>query len=96
MAKKKAPRRSSKKVMRGRGSARTIKPSVRKRTATVRKKANGGTKYMFPMPDAAHARNAMARLNQAKGMTLDDKKKVARRAKKFLGETPAIKKILSR
>jgi hypothetical protein len=34
----------------------------------------------FPMPDAAHARNALARLNQAHGLSAENKAQIRRRA----------------
>ncbi len=83
--KRKSPGRSSSKIMRTFPSGgRSIKRSVRKRTATIRqtkKGPRGGTKlYRFPMPDKAHARNALARLPQAKGLTPQQRRRVVRRA----------------
>lgn len=40
----------------------------------------------FPMPDKNHARNALARLNQAKGLSSEEKSKVRARAERMLGE----------
>lgn len=62
-----------------------LKAKARKRSATIIQKTNGGKRYRFPMPDKAHARNALARLNQAKGLTAADKKKIRARANKILG-----------
>lgn len=58
----------------------------RKRSATI---VVGG-KAKFPMPDKAHARNALARLNQAKpALTPAQKAKVRARARRILGHTTA-------
>mgnify|MGYP004449321903 FL=1 len=65
-----------------------LKAKARKRSATIIQKTNGGKRYRFPMPDKAHARNALARLNQAKGLTAADKKKIRARANKILGRKP--------
>jgi len=55
----------------------------RKRSATI--VVNGQAK--FPMPDKAHARNALARLNQAKPpLTPAQKAKVRARANRILGK----------
>jgi hypothetical protein len=55
----------------------------RKRSATI--VVNGQAK--FPMPDKAHARNALARLNQAKPpLTAAQKAKVRARANRILGK----------
>lgn len=51
----------------------------RKGTVTVK------GKQKFPMPDKKHARNALARLNQAKGLTASMKRKVVNRAYRILG-----------
>jgi hypothetical protein len=54
----------------------------RKRSATI--VVNGQAKY--PMPDKAHARNALARINQAKpALTASQKAKVRARAHRILG-----------
>lgn len=58
----------------------------RKRSATI--VVNGEPK--FPMPDKAHARNALARLNQAKPpLTPAQKAKVRARAHRILGTKKA-------
>jgi hypothetical protein len=62
-----------------------LKAKARKRSATIVQKTNGGTRYRFPMPDKAHARSALARLGQAKGLTASDRKKIRARANKILG-----------
>ena len=65
-----------------------ISTEERKKTATVvehEKGPKGGeTKYRFPMPDKAHARNALARLNQAKGLSDEEKSKIKKRAEHML------------
>jgi hypothetical protein len=40
----------------------------------------------FPMPDRSHAQNALARLNQAKGLSAEDKEKIRNRAHRILGK----------
>jgi len=57
----------------------------RKATASIREKQDGTKRYRFPMPDAAHARNALARLNQAKGLSSDEREKIVQRAFRILG-----------
>lgn len=69
----------------------------RKKSATItthEKGPRGGrTRERFPIPDKAHARVALARLNQAKGLSAEDKAKIRARAERILGhETPATKK----
>jgi hypothetical protein len=63
-----------------------LKAKARQRSATITQKTNGGTRYRFPMPDKAHARNALARLPQAKNLTAADRKKIRGRAFKILGK----------
>ena len=62
----------------------------KKRSATI--VVNGQGK--FPMPDKAHARNALARLNQAKPpLTPAQKAKIRARAARILGhKTDSMKK----
>ncbi len=91
--------RSSSKIMkRHPGGSRSLKRSVRKRSATIIEHKpgprGGETKYRFPMPDKAHAQKAMQLLPKAKGLTPEEKKRIARRAMKFLGVTPSIARIL--
>ena len=62
-----------------------LKAKARKRSATITQKTNGGTRYRFPMPDKAHARNALARLPRAKNLTPAERKKIRNRAQKILG-----------
>jgi hypothetical protein len=60
----------------------------RKRSATV--VVDGVPK--FPIPDKAHARAALARLNQAKPpLTSEQKAKVRARAYRVLGKKPPMK-----
>lgn len=72
-----------------------ISRAVRKATATIKKKLGktGTKRYGFPMPDKVHARNALARLPQAKGYTAEEKKKIRDRALKMLYGTTDPKKI---
>ncbi|MDI3298265.1 MAG: hypothetical protein QJR08_03745 [Bacillota bacterium] len=44
----------------------------------------GRTRARFPMPDKAHARNALARLNQAQGLTAEEKAAIRRRAERII------------
>lgn len=63
-----------------------LKAAARKRSATI--VVNGQAK--FPMPDKAHARSALARINQAKpALTAAQKAKVKARAYRILGTKPA-------
>lgn len=72
----------------GKTRGKTIAVSVRKRTATIIEHKSGPkggeTRYRFPMPDLAHARNALARLSQAKGLSMEEKQKIRRRALRML------------
>ena len=87
MARAKVGGHSSTKIMRRNpGGSRTIKRSVRKRTATIIEKQDGTIRYRFPMPDKAHARNALARLPQAKGLSPAEKAQIRRRANRILGK----------
>ncbi|MEM3145434.1 MAG: hypothetical protein QW332_05555 [Thermoproteota archaeon] len=67
---------------------RSIKRAVRKRTATIvehEKGPRGGeTRYRFPIPDKAHARNALARLPVAKGLSSEERAKIRARAYQVL------------
>ena len=63
-----------------------LKAAARKRSATI--VVNGQAKY--PMPDKAHARAALARINQAKPpLTPAQKAKVRARAHRILGTKKA-------
>jgi hypothetical protein len=80
-----ATRKSAAKIMQKHpGGSKTIKREVRKKTATIVEKEDGTMRYRFPMPDKAHARNALARLPLAKGLTAEEKAKVKRRAERIL------------
>ena len=88
---RKALKPSANKFMRKKGKTKgkAIATSVRKRTATIIEKKRGKRKkwvkrYRFPMPDKTHARNALARLPQAKGLTAAEKEKIRRRAYRIL------------
>jgi len=95
---------SANKFMRKKGKTKgkAIATNVRKRTATVVEKQKGpkggGTRYRFPIPDVTHARNALARLPQAKGLSADEKKKIVRTACKVLagGDSKKLQDCLSR
>jgi len=85
MAKAKIGGRSSAKIMRRNpGGSRTIKRAVRKRTATIVEKQDGTKKYRFPLPDLPHARNALARLPQAHGLSSAEKATIRRRAERMI------------
>jgi hypothetical protein len=66
-----------------------LKAAARKRSATVRVKG----KAKFPIPTKAHARVALARLNQAKGLSASQKRKVVSRAYKKLGVPPSKRRV---
>lgn len=91
MAKKTTKRSSSKIMNKFPSGSRSIKRSTRKKSATIvehKKGPRGGTtRYRFPMPDKAHARNALARLPQAKGLSAAEKAKIKARANRILGKT---------
>ena len=52
----------------------------------VVQKEDGKTRRRFPINDKAHARNALARLPQAKGLSTSEKAAVKRKAYKKLGK----------
>ena len=92
---RKALKPSANRFMRKKGKTRgkAIATSVRKRTATIVERSKGKRKkvikrYRFPMPDKTHARNALARLPQAKGLSAEEKAKIRRRAYRILYGTP--------
>ena len=64
-----------------------LRSRARKRSATVKVKG----KAKFPIPDKKHARVALARLNQAKGLSPSQKRKVVSKAYRVLG-TPKSKR----
>ena len=62
--------------------------NAKQRRASATIVVNGQAKY--PMPDKAHARNALARLNQARPpLTPAQKARVKARAYRILGHKPA-------
>lgn len=67
----------------------TIPRETRKKTATIKETElgprGGLTRYRFPINNPAHARNALARLNQAKGLSDADREKIVRKAFRVLG-----------
>ena len=92
---RKALKPSPDKFMRKKGKTKgkAIATSVRKRTATIIEKRRGKRKkvvkrYRFPMPDKTHARNALARLPLAKGLSAAEKAKIRRRAYRILYGQP--------
>ena len=69
-----------------RAAINSISQKQRKKTATfAQPNRQEGQKYRFPMPDKAHARNALARLPQAKNMPPGMAAKVRARAHRMLG-----------
>lgn len=62
----------------------------RKHATVVRKNSDGSKTYKFPIPDKAHARAALARLNQS-DLSSAEKTKVKKRAYRVLGQTPSTK-----
>lgn len=62
----------------------------RKHATVVRTKSDGSKEYKFPIPDKAHARAALARLEQS-DLTPAEKAKVKKRAYRVLGQTPSKK-----
>jgi hypothetical protein len=65
----------------------TYKAAARKRHATIKTKGRA----RFPIGDKKHARAALARINQAKGLSASSKRKVIKRAYSVLG-TPKSKR----
>jgi hypothetical protein len=62
----------------------------RKHATIVRTKKDGTKEHKFPIPDKAHARAALSRLNQS-DLTPEEKAKVKRRAYRVLGQSPSKK-----
>ena len=60
--------------------------------AVIQKK-DGKEDRRFPINDKAHARNALARLSQAKGLSSSEKAKIKNKAQKKLYGTDDNKKI---
>lgn len=65
--------------------------SLPSKSFAVVKKVKGEKIEKFPITDKAHARNALARLSQAKGLSAADKKAVIKKAEKKLGKKSSIK-----
>jgi|TARA_R110000822_G_scaffold76624_1_gene184286 hypothetical protein len=61
-----------------------LTPAQRKKSATVIQKKKGRTRYRFPIPDKTHARVALARLPNAKGLTTTERKKIKDKANRML------------
>jgi len=85
----------------GKTAGKAISREARKKFATLVEKQpgprGGRTFYRFPIPpgDEAAARNALARIPVAKGLSAEEKRKIARQAVSTLGHmTPAAAKIL--
>jgi hypothetical protein len=57
----------------------------------VVKKVKGKEVKKFPITDKAHARNALSRVNQAKGLSKSEKSQVIKKAEKKLGKESSIK-----
>lgn len=63
-----------------------LKAKARARSAVIKKKGAPASEQKFPIPDKAHARAALARINQAKPpLTPAQKAKVRARANAVLG-----------
>lgn len=69
----------------------TLKAKARARHATVRVK--GKPKFPIPPGSKRHARSALARLKQAKGLSAGQKRKVVARAYKVLGTPPSKRRV---
>lgn len=67
----------------------TYKAKARKKYATVKTKG----KARFPIGDKKHARAALARINQAKGLTASAKRKVISKAYSVLGTPKKDRKV---
>lgn len=62
-----------------------LNAALKKKYATIVRKHDDGTvEYKFPMPDKAHARNALARIDQS-DLSEAEKARVKRRARRILG-----------
>jgi hypothetical protein len=66
-----------------------LKAAGRKRSATVKTKGRA----RFPIPDKAHARVALARVNQAKGLSAGQKRAIVSRAYRKLGTPPGQRRV---
>lgn len=70
----------------GKTKGKAISKEARKRYATIIEKKGGRTIYRFPIPpgDKAAARNALARIPLAKGLSAAQKGKIRKRAYQVL------------
>jgi hypothetical protein len=93
----KTKRRHPKQFVRKKGKTRgkAISKSAREKYAAIIEKKGGRTRYRFPIPpgDKAAARNALARIPLAKGLSAAQKKMVRDRAYRVLYGTTDKKKI---
>lgn len=66
----------------------TAKERMRSATIVTHTKGSRGgrTKARFPIPDKVHARLALARLNQAKGLSAAQKRLIRAKAHRVLGK----------
>lgn len=72
--------------MAGSQLAQALSPAVRAQSATFKQPGRrNGQKNRFPMPDAKHARLALAMLPRAKNMPPGAAAKVRSRAQRMLG-----------
>jgi hypothetical protein len=67
----------------------TYKAKARKKYATVKTKGRA----RFPIGDKAHARAALARLGQAKGLSASQKRTIVSKAYKKLGTPPSKRRV---
>ena len=64
-----------------------LKAKQRAKSAVIKKRGAPDSEQKYPIPDKAHARSALARINQAKPpLTKSQKAKVRARAHKVLGK----------
>jgi hypothetical protein len=93
----KARRKHPKQFVRKKGKTKgkAISKTAREKYATIIEKKGGRTRYRFPIPpgDKAAARNALARIPLAKGLSSAQKKMVRDRAYQVLYGTTDKKKI---
>ena len=100
---RKALKPATDKFMRKKGKTKgkAISTKARKKYATIVEKKKGKRKkvikrYRFPIPDKAHARNALARLNQAEGLSHEERLKIVRRALRKLGRKESAEEWLKK
>ena len=64
-----------------------LKAKARAKSAVIKQKGKPPSEQKFPIPDKAHARAALARIDQAKPpLTASQKAKVRARARAVLGK----------